>query len=225
MSHSTEKLRREHLWHVENFRYRKNLGIKCGAGLSCFCAICFCLTVTKFRRGTLYYVTKFKYRNCFLCKMVRSHFAVQNFLSHSGDYFRRDTPLCFRKFPVLEKITDNRGGEKHDFLSKLSFLTTKLFRTGTILCFRMFRVSNSQCQRGDHHDFLSRNCCFKVPKSFVGEPFSVSLLSGIETFLLNRVRSRFSINIFFVSQYQKISYWKIFCAVVQRTSGPEKFYR
>ena len=32
----------------------------------------------------------------------------------------------------------------------------------------------------EYHDFLSKIFCFTVPKIFVGELFSVSLISGIE---------------------------------------------
>ena len=118
----------------------------------------------------------------FLLRRVRLQFSVENFLSHGSEYFRRETFPGFGKVPVLEKITNKRGGEKHDFASKLFFLNTKLFRTGTILCFRNDRVTKTYCPRGDHHDFLSRKCCSKVPKVFVGEPFRLSLHSAIENF-------------------------------------------
>ena len=71
----------------------------------------------------------------FLLKSVKLHFFVEDFLSLGAEYFRRETLLCFSKGPLLEKITDKRGGEKHDFPSKLLFLTTKRFRSGTILSF------------------------------------------------------------------------------------------
>ena len=32
----------------------------------------------------------------------------------------------------------------------------------------------------EYNDFLSKVFCLLVPKNFVGEPFSVSLISGIE---------------------------------------------
>ena len=38
------------------------------------------------------------------------------------------------------------------------------------------------CFRGLCHDFPSKVFCLTVPKNFVGEPFSVSLISGIEKF-------------------------------------------
>ena len=33
---------------------------------------------------------------------------------------------------------------------------------------------------GEYQQFLSKIFCLTVPKNFVGEPFSVSLISGIE---------------------------------------------
>ena len=33
-----------------------------------------------------------------------------------------------------------------------------------------------------YHDFPSKISCLRVTKNFVGEPFSVSLISGIEKF-------------------------------------------
>ena len=35
---------------------------------------------------------------------------------------------------------------------------------------------------GEYQDFPSKIFCLTVPKNFVGEPFSVSLISGIEKF-------------------------------------------
>ena len=34
----------------------------------------------------------------------------------------------------------------------------------------------------EYHDFLSKILCLTVPKNIVGEPFSVSLFSGIQKF-------------------------------------------
>ena len=53
--------------------------------------------------------------------------------------------LCFKKFPVVKKFMDKRGG--------------------------------GECQ-----DFPSKVFCLTVPKNFVGQPFRVSLISGIENF-------------------------------------------
>ena len=60
---------------------------------------------------------------------------------------------------------------------------------------------------GDYQDFLSKFFCLTGPKNLVREPFSVSLSSGMEKYLLQRVMSRFSIfcRNFFVSQCRKTS--------------------
>ena len=34
----------------------------------------------------------------------------------------------------------------------------------------------------EYHDFPSKNFCLTVPKNFVGEPLSASLISGMEKF-------------------------------------------
>ena len=42
------------------------------------------------------------------------------------------------------------------------------------------------------HDFSSKMFCLAVPKNFVGEPFCVSLISGVEKFYAYEGSSRFS---------------------------------
>ena len=41
--------------------------------------------------------------------------------------------------------------------------------------------------RREYHDFPSKNVCLTVPKNFVGETFSVSLISGIERFYASEI--------------------------------------
>ena len=71
---------------------------------------------------------------------------------------------------------------------------------------------------GDHHDFLSRNCCFKVPKIFVGDPSVCHYFQVSKIFLLNRRMSRFSVEIV-LSHSVETFRREDFRAVVQRTSG------
>ena len=47
--------------------------------------------------------------------------------------------------------------------------------------------------------------CLTVPKNFVGEPFSVSLISGIEKFYASEGYVTIFRRKFFVSQYRNIS--------------------
>ena len=51
-----------------------------------------------------------------------------------------------------------------------------------MLCFRKFTVAKKfmDWRGGKYQDFPSKFFCLTVPKNFVGEPFSVSLISGIE---------------------------------------------
>ena len=53
-----------------------------------------------------------------------------------------------------------------------------------MLCFRNFfgskKVYGKEGWRGEYRNFASKNLCLKLPKHFVGEPFSLSLLSGVE---------------------------------------------
>ena len=54
-------------------------------------------------------------------------------------------------------------------------------------------IEKKLCLRGEYHDFLWKICCLTVTTNFVGEPVRVSLNSGIEKFLLEKVMSRISI--------------------------------
>ncbi len=51
-----------------------------------------------------------------------------------------------------------------------------------MLCFRKLLAAKNFMDKkaGEYQDFPSKFFCLTVPKIFVGEPFSVSLISGIE---------------------------------------------
>ena len=53
-----------------------------------------------------------------------------------------------------------------------------------MLCFRKFLVAKKFMDKkgGEYQKFLSKIFCLTVPKNFVGEPFSVSIISDIEKF-------------------------------------------
>ena len=67
--------------------------------------------------------------------------------------------------------------------------------------------------------------CLTVPKNFVGEPFSVSLISGIEKFWIREGREYrdFPSKIFCLT-VPKNFVGEPFCAVFQKISGSEKVY-
>ena len=60
--------------------------------------------------------------------------------------------------------------------------STEKFRRGSLLCSRKILRSKSVRDKrgGEYHNFPSNFLCFTVPKKFVGESFSVSLISNIE---------------------------------------------
>ena len=53
-----------------------------------------------------------------------------------------------------------------------------------MLCFRKFLVAKKFMDKREREvsRFPSKKFCLTVPRKFVGEPFSVSLISGIEKF-------------------------------------------
>ena len=79
---------------------------------------------------------------------------------------------------------------------------------------------------GEYQDFPSKVFCLTLPKIFVGEPFSVSLISGIE----KDCASEGYVTIFdFLSKVFCLTVPKNFveepfCAVFQKISGSEKVY-
>ena len=58
---------------------------------------------------------------------------------------------------------------------------------------------------GEYQDLPSKIFCLTVPKKFVGEPFSVSLISGIEKLYASEGYVTIFRRKFFVSQYRNIS--------------------
>ena len=68
-------------------------------------------------------------------------------------------------------------------LDKFSSHNAKQIRRGTLLCFRKFLLlKNVRDERGGFQDFPWKTFCLTVPKTFVGEPFTVSLIFETEKF-------------------------------------------
>ena len=100
--------------------------------------------------------------------------------------------LVFKEFlqtsiPQLISVVSAKG--YYDFpLKNLLSHSTEKFCRGTLLCYlRKFPVAKKfMDKRGGggggrkNHDFQSKIFCLTLPKNFVGEPISVSLISGIE---------------------------------------------
>ena len=85
---------------------------------------------------------------------------------------------------------DKRGGGRRGRREGVSRFSVKIFlshsaekfRRGTLLCcFRNFPVAKKFMDKrgwGEYQNFPSKIFCLTVPKIFVGEPLSVSLISG-----------------------------------------------
>ena len=82
--------------------------------------------------------------------------------------------------PRLISVLNAKG--YHDFsLKRFLSHSAEKFRTGTLLCFIKFPVAKKfMDKRGGIKIFRRNFFCGTVPKFFVGESFSVSLISGIE---------------------------------------------
>ena len=80
-----------------------------------------------------------------------------------------------------------------------------------MLCFRKFPVAKKfMDERGEYQAFPSKVFCLTVPKNFVGEPFSVSLISGVE-----KIRASEG----YVTIFRRI----FFCLTVPKNSVGEPF--
>ena len=78
-----------------------------------------------------------------------------------------------------------------------------------MLCFRKFLVSKKFMEKrgkgGGSVTIFGHFFCLTVPKNFVGQPFRVSLFSGIENFHASEGFVTIICRIFIVSQCRKIS--------------------
>ena len=112
--------------------------------------------------------------------------------------------LLQTSIPPLISVLHAKG--YHDFLLKnFPSHSAEKFRRGTRLCFTKFRVSKNFMPKRGISRFSPKNFCLTVPKNFVGEPFSASLISGIERFYASESYVTIFRRKFFVSQCQKNS--------------------
>ena len=95
-----------------------------------------------------------------------------------------------------------------------------------MLCFRKFLVAKKfkNKKEGEVSRFPSKNFCLTVPKNFVGEPFSVSLISGIAKNLCFRGLCHDFPSKNFCLTVPKHFVEEPFSAMFQKTSGSEKIY-
>ena len=107
---------------------------------------------------------------------------------------------------------DEKGGGGLSELSVEKFLShsTETIRRGTILCCVSdnFWWRKSLWERrgeGQYRKFPSKIFFLRLPKPFVGEPFSLSLVSGIEIVYASKSYVTLFRRKFFVPNYRNIS--------------------
>ena len=76
---------------------------------------------------------------------------------------------------------------------------------------------------GEYQDFPLKIFCLTVPKIFVGEPFSVSLISGVEKIFASDGCHDFPSKIFCLTAPKHFVEEPV-CAVFQKSSSSEKVY-
>ena len=129
-----------------------------------------------FRKGILLFLRKFWFQKVLWMKRGVSRFSVENFRSHSAENFRGH-PL---------NVSENLGYRKilciHITFFRRNFLVSQCRKIScaSLQCFRKLEVSKNFMHNRGYHKFPSKIFCLKVPKNFVKEPFSASLISGIE---------------------------------------------
>ncbi len=226
LSHSAEKICRGTLQGVD-FGYRKVL---CLGGLChdfssnffvsqqrkiCRETLLCCISENFWKRKSLWIRRRGKYQDFsskFFCLTVPKKFVEE--------------PFRVSLISGIEKFYAQEGYVTIFRRIFLSRSTKKLCRETLLCCVSenfWKRKSLWIRRRGKYQDFSSKFFCLTVPKKFVGEPFRVSLISGIEKFMLRRVMSRFFVE-FFCLAVPKNFVGKPFCAVFRKISGSEKVY-
>ena len=204
LSHIAEKFRSGTFQCFTIFGYRKKLDNR--GGVSKISVEFFCLTVLKIPVGESFTVAKISgIKKVWIREGGGSEFSVKKFLCHSAENFRRRHVYWCNKFGC-RKVWIREGGVSR--LSVENFLShsAESFRRGVLYCCDNsgYRKSLDKRGGGEYQDVLSKFFCLTVPKHFAGEPFSVSLISGIKKV---RIRGRGSIKIFrrkfLVSQCRK----------------------
>ena len=117
-------------------------------------------------------------------------------------------PSVSQKISGIEKLYAQEGNITIVYKKYCCLTVPKILRRGTLLCFRKVLVSKKLMDkrgegRREYHDSPSKNVCLTVPKKFVGETFSVSLISGTERFYASEIYLTILCRNFFCLSAQK----------------------
>ena len=111
------------------------------------------------------------------------------------------------------------------FCQNFFFSNAEKFRRGTLLCSRKVLVSKIVRDKrgGKYHNSPSKFLCFTVPKIFIGEPFSVSQISGIRKFWIRWGREYRDFPSKFLSHCTETFHWRTLCSF-RKNSFIENFH-
>ena len=136
------------------------------------------------------------------------NFPSKKFLSHSTGTFRRGTLKSFNSSRYRKYLCFRRF--YHDFRLKTFRPTLPKPFVEEPFCALIQKLSGSkkvygkEGWRGEYRNFASKNLCLKLPKHFVGEPFRLSLVSGVENIYASEGYNALFRRKFFVSQCQGV---------------------
>ena len=176
-SHSAEKFRGHPFNVSENLGYRKILCII--GGITFFRPKILVSQGRKVSWASLQCFRKIGVSKNFMLNRGYHNFPSK-FLVSQGRKVSWASLQCFRKIGVSKNFMLNRG--YHNFPSKF-FLShsAEKFRKGILLFLRKFLVPKSfMDEKGGITIFRRKFFCPTVPKNFVKEPLSISLISGIK---------------------------------------------
>ena len=136
----------------------------------------------KLCKGTLLFSRKQKISGIEKNLWIRggiSRSSVEIFMSHSAEKFCKGILLFLGKFLVSKSFMDEKGGITF-FRRKFLVSQCRKISWASLRCFRKFGVSKNFMHNRGYQNFPPKIFCLTVPKNFVKEPFSVSLISGIK---------------------------------------------
>ncbi len=150
-------------------------------------------------------------------------FRRRNFVSRCRK-FSLGILLLLEYFWVPEKFGKQGGGVSRFSFEKILSHSTENFRKVILPCCINFGYRKGLGKKGGVSRYSVEVFCFTVPNNFVGEPFSISLISGIEKFSTSEgyvTIFDFLSKVYCLTVPKKIA-GDFFSAVFQKISGSEK---
>ena len=153
-----------------------------------------------------------------------SRFSVGEILSHDAENFHWGFFYYWSTFGYRKSLENKGGGVSRFSFEKILSHSTENFRRVILPCCINFGYRKGLGKKGGVSRYSVEIFCFTVPNNFVGEPFSISLISGIEKFSTSEgyvTIFDFLSKVYCLTVPKKIA-GDFFSAVFQKISGSEK---